>query len=458
MPEPGGRRRSRSRQPNHASRHRLRKRARRSPRRNHRRRRRRPERRSRRPPRASPEEEEAEAGTRSSLQEICKRLDELTEDATLRISDSAATGRYAIKQQSEQGQTSIDEALNDALGSLMSTLNDLKEGSKKLSGSIHKRLTGAVEGKTAELSDLVEAICGQLDKINQDFTERLAARFDRLRERLSYEDDTTSQSMERHAGSLSEDLDGLIERALDKVESAESEHEIGINQSVTMYTLNLSQATNNLSSCKLLPKIRDYRSRLRKARAEIDKQLSTLAPEQAREQSANIESSLSEFTQQLQQSHSESQAALEAIAQERRGQLEKIFSDAAAYMEEQGAAAQKTLQEAESLATENDTASRQLVETSAAGTHPALTGDKESVIQALQQLKGKAAGDLQAAVDSRCDQLDKSGQAALSGLSARRAEMAASVSAEADKAISLIKKSIQDALQAIEATRERYLE
>lgn len=408
--------------------------------------------------RVSRAEEQSESGMKATLQEISKQLDELTEESRLKVSDAAANGRYAIKQLLEQGQRSLDDSQKESLGSLLEQLTDFKKSSETLATSIRQKLGEMVDSQTSELSGLVDAICGELDKTNEDFSERLKSRFERLRDRLSYESESTIQSLERHVNSLREDLEGLCERAFDKVKSNKTEHEIGLRQLVTMYELNLSQTMNRLTGGTLIPKLREYRDRLRNERFDLEKQLVGESAEQGQAHLSELNEGMVELKQQLQKLLSESLAKIETLGEGEKERLSKVFHDTGAYIETGIEQAQAIFQEAEAEITENDGASRKLVEGSGAGTDPAVTADKEAAVQTAQKLKENAVQELQASFDQQCDKLEQCGQASQAKLIKSREKHIRSVSDAADEAIGLIRKAIQDASAAIRATQEKYME
>ncbi len=311
---------------------------------------------------AASAEQKSESTVNSSLQEIIKELEELAEDSRLKVSDAAANGRYAIKQLLETGQKTLDETQKESLDSLMNSLTDFKGSSDKLASTIRQKLGDTVGNKTAELSRLVDSICDELDRTNQDFNDKLKSRFERLKDRLSYEGDSTAQALERHVNSLREDLDGLCERAFDKIKSNKNEHEIGLRQFVTMYELKLSQTMNRLSSSVLIPKLREYRESLRNARVELEKQLAGESSTQGRQHLESLDQGMVELRQQLHQLLSKALQQMEGQGTEQKDRMSKTYKDTGDFVENAVERVQSIFGNAESEIAGNDGACRILVE------------------------------------------------------------------------------------------------
>jgi hypothetical protein len=403
-------------------------------------------------------EQQSESTVKSALQVIIKELEELAEDSRLKVSDAAANGRYAIKQLLETGQKTLDETQKESLNSLLASLTDFKGSSDTLASTIRQRLEGTVSSKTSELSGLVDSICDELDRTNQDFNDRLKSRFERLSDRLAYEGDSTGQALERHVNSLREDLDGLCERAFDKVKSNKNEHEIGLRQFVTMYELKLSQTMNRLGSTVLIPKLREYRESLRSVRAELEKQIASESSEQGRQHLVNLDRAMVELRQQLHQLLNEALLKLEGLGTEQKDRMSKTFKDTSDNVETALERVQSIFTDAEAEIAGNDGTSRKLVEASGAGTNPQVAADKDAAVKNAQQLKEEALNELHCLFDQQCEKLEQSSQNAQTKLSKSKERYARTVSEAAEEAVNLIRKAIQDASQAIKSTQEKYLE
>jgi hypothetical protein len=403
-------------------------------------------------------EEQNETSMRTLLQSINRQLDDLMEDSRLRVSDASANGRYAIKQLLEQGQKELDDTQKESLDLLQTAVKEFRQASDKLADGIRQNLDDTIKSKTGELNGLIDSICLELNSTNEEYGERLKARFDRLRDRLAYEGESTSGTLARHVNSLREDLEGLCERAVEKIKSNKNEHEIGLRQLVTMYELNLSQTANKLASELLVPKLREYRESLRNERFDLEKQLADESTAQSAAHLSALEENMGGIKQNLQQLLSESLARIETTGVEHKESLGKLFKDAADYIESGVARAQVLFQEAEAEIAENDTASRKLVEISGAGTDPIIISDKEAAVKTAQQLKENALLELQGQFDKQCEKLEQKGQAALTKLTKGREKHTRAVTEAADDAIALIRKAIQDASQAIRSTQEKYME
>lgn len=408
--------------------------------------------------RVSSREGEGEDSMRQSLSTICKQLDELAEESRLKVSDGAANGRYAIKQLLEQGQKELDDAQKACAGSLDECLSELKTETDKLAGAIKTKLNGMVAARTAELNELVDSICAELNKTNQDFSYRLQQRFERLRERLAYEGQSTSQSLERHVHSLKEDLDGLCDRAYDKIRSSKTEHEIGLRQLVTMYQLNLSQSANSLMTDSLTPKLRQYREKVGNERYDLEKKLACDAVDMGRRQQDELDACMVRVKQQMQGELSDVLGKLDSLGQEKKDEYSRIFKSINSYIEERIEKAQAIFAEAEAEITQNDAASRKLVESSGAGVDPTVALDKDSSIKLAQESTNKAISQMQATFDEQCEKLERHGSAAAEKLSKAKEKHTREVSESAKEAVALIRKAIQDASEAIRATQEKYME
>jgi len=407
---------------------------------------------------ASTSEGEGEENFQSQLERIGKQLDEITEESRLQMSDTSASGRYAIKQLLDKTQSAIDESQRSLLDGLLDACNQVGGEADRLAESMQRKLQDLMEEKRKALSDLIDSTATKLEATSQEQAEKLKARFARLRERMDFEGETISQSFDRHVQSLREDLEAACERACEKLRSSKGEFEQALKQAVAVYAADLSIIAKTMSSTLLLPKLREYRDVLRFLSAELQRQFAEESSAKAEEQIAKLEATRGEIKDALHELLNSSQERMELAGKEHQERLHEIFNETLSHVESSTAQATGLFQEAEDRIAESDTSSRKLVEAFSAEDDPGLTADKQAAQDSLKQLKETARTDLTATIQSRCDQLAQRCEAAQTQLSTSRENKVKSVRDAADQALEQIRSAVQQAFESIQASREKFLE
>ncbi len=408
--------------------------------------------------RALQQEESSEATLRSVLDDLNKRLDELAEESRLRISDAAAADRYTIKQIQERGQRLLDEAHKESVSSLNTRLTALQDSLAQLFEATRRELDSVVSNRISSLSAIVDAICQQLNYTNQEFSNRLKARFEVIQQRLEHEGKRTKETLVRHVDSLTADLQWLNDRAFEKLQTNTSEHVSALDQAVRLYEHKLSDAVTRLNNDTLIPKLREYRESLWEEQSEKENQLETEATETVAKDLFDMEQSATGEKAKLHQTLSNIASRMENLAAQHKENLANIYQETAESINGRIAQTETLFQEAESKSQESERLSRELVEASATGANPSILEGKENALNTARQVKKKAVQELETTVDEYCSKLHNGRQAAHSALKESRTTLAQSVANSADEALNLIRATIQDASASITATQEKYMQ
>ena len=264
---------------------------------------------------------------------MAQRLDDVSEEVRQKISDTAATGRYTIKQQLQANQSEVEDKKTELYESLKDVCSKFRVDTDTLTRVGQDRLNELVNLRTAELETLVNEFTAQLNETNDGFSDRLNSRFERFRDRMREEAASVVRSLERNVRSMTEEIDGSWDRASDKLKSSKSEFELTINHTVRTSQLHISSTTRRILSETLIPKLREHKATLRTSANELGRRFAVESDRQANSQLLGLESSLSAARQQLQTLVEECISNIDTVGRAQQAGLEEIFKETSTYAE-----------------------------------------------------------------------------------------------------------------------------
>lgn len=399
---------------------------------------------------------DASLGTLSTR--LTKELEDVSEEVRLKISDVAANGRYTIKQLYTSGQGQLEETKNELYESLREACKQFRTDTENLTRDTEMQLHKLINQRMDELHDLVDAICERLDDTGDTFVDKLMARFQRFRERMTDESDAVINSLERSARSMNEEIESAWERVLDKLKSSRGDFDATVDHNIRTAELTVSQYARKHLSELLLPKLRERKDVFRGMTGEMTRRFTEESESQVRGQMLNLEANLSAARQQLQNLAQECMASIDAVGRGQQAGLEDTFKDTSTYVEKTTSEVMLMLQNTEKQITDAEVTCKKLAETSSVDADPRLTEERNQSHSRVQQLKQQSQTELATAIENGCGRLEQISQELHNQLAAERVEHTRSVRDAAESGLSQIREAIQETFNAIQAAREKYME
>jgi hypothetical protein len=412
--------------------------------------------------RLASESEESDKQSESSLADIgsrfTKQLENVTEDVRLKISDASANGRYTIKQLLTTSQSQIEEERNLRYEALREASKQFRIDTDALSRSLEKDMQDTVNKRTAEVGQMVEAVISKLKETGDAFVAMVESRFERFKDRMGVETNTVTALLDRSVNSMMDELEGTNEKSMDKLKSARSDFEQTINYQVRTAELTLSRKSRQHLTLTLLPKLNERKQILRAMSAEMANRFAEESAFQVNAQMQGLEASLNAAKGQLNNLVTECLSNIDSVGRNQQAGLEEIFKDSSSYIEKCTQEVTATLTSTEKQIQETETFSKKLAETSSVDADPQLTEVRNTAHTKVLQIKQQATSGLITTLDSGCDRLEQISQQAQQDLTNLRTQYSQGARQASDNGLASMRDAIQEALAAIQAAREKYME
>jgi hypothetical protein len=407
---------------------------------------------------ASEVEKASQALITSSQLRSSKKLDERAEEVRGKISEVAGSGRYTIKQLLQSNQAQVEDRKSALYDGLREVCQSFRLDTETLTRVSQERLSKLVEERTAQLEQLAGAITERLEEANEGYADKLTGRFERFRERMTEEAASVVRSLERNVRSMTEEIDGSWDRASDKLRSSKSEFELTINHAVRTSQLNISSITRRMLSETLIPRLRERKAALRNISNELSRRFAVESDRQANGQLVGLESSLGAARQQLQTLVEECISNIDTVGRAQQASLEEIFKETSAAAEAATAEVTSAVQRAEITLRETEHNCKSMAESSSLEGDADLNEARILASNRVQQLRLQSTSELTTSIESECTKLDQLSQRVHSELSATRMEHTQGVRDAAEHGLNQLREAIQEALSAIQAARDKYME
>lgn len=395
----------------------------------------------------------AETGTR-----FTKQLENITEDVRLKISDAAANGRYTIKQLLTTSQSQIEEERNLRYEELREASKQFRADTEALSRGLEREMQETVNKRTQEVGQMVDAVINKLKDTGDGFVNMVELRFQRFQERMGEETNTVTALLDRSVNSMMDELEGTNEKSSDKLKSAKSDFEQTINYQVRTAELTLSRKTRQHLTLTLLPKLNERKEILRAMSTEMCHRFSEESALQVNAQMQGLEASLNAAKGQLHNLVTECLSNIDSVGRNQQAGLEEIFKDASTHIEKCTSEVTATLASTEKQIQETEQICKKLAETSSVDADPQLTEVRNTAHTRVLQIKQQATSGLITTIDSGCDRLEQVSQQVQQDLTTMRTQYSQGARQASDNGLATMRDAIQEALAAIQAAREKYME
>ena len=395
----------------------------------------------------------AETGTR-----FTKQLENITEDVRLKISDAAANGRYTIKQLLTTSHSQIEEERNLRYEALREASKQFRSDTELLSRSLEKEMQDTVNKRTLEVGQMVDLVINKLKETGDSFVNMIEMRFQRFKDRMNEETNTVTALLDRSVNSMMDELEGTSDKSNDKLKSSKSDFEQAINYQVRTAELTLSRKTRQHLTLTLLPKLNERKEILRAMSTEMCHRFSEESSMQVHGQMQGLEASLNAAKGQLHNLVTECLSNIDSVGRNQQAGLEEIFKDSSAHIEKCTQDVTATLTSTEKQIQETEMICKKLAETSSVDADPQLTEVRNTAHTKVLQIKQHATSGLITTIDSGCDRLEQISQQALQDLTNMRNQYSQGARQASDNGLASMRDAIQEALAAIQAAREKYME
>lgn len=398
---------------------------------------------------------------RSLLEKIVadtRQLDEISEEIHLQMAETAANGRYTVKQLLPNSQERIDEQKESLHQALRDECGQFHSASDTVTSTNKTTFLDLVHEYKATLEALISSVSSKLEDTRTYYTNKFNTRLTRFEERLADEVAFIGKTLERNVQSMLEEVDSSSDRASEKLKAATTDYEQTIHHTVKTAQLNIARAARRIISEILIPHLRERREILRSMCGEMAKRFSEESQAQARSQIAGLETSLGSARQQLQSLVQECTGGIENIGDSQQVQLEDVFNQTSAHVEELITQVEKTLADTQAQIDASDAFCKKLAETSSVDSDPVLTEKRTSLTNNVLDLKEEAANQLKATIELKSELLEELCQGMESRLISLRTEQTHNIKATVEKGLTQIRQAIQDTFVAIQADREKYME
>jgi len=400
----------------------------------------------------------AEAALAETGSRFTKQLENITEDVRLKISDAAANGRYTIKQLLTSSQSQIEEERNLRYEELREASKQFRIDTEALSRNLEKEMQETVNKRTQEVAQMVDSVISKLKETGDGFVNMVELRFQRFKERMGEETNTVTALLDRSVNSMMDELEGTYEKSSDKLKSAKSDFEQTINYQVRTAELTLSRKSRQHLTLTLLPKLNERKEILRAMSTEMCHRFSEESALQVNAQMQGLEASLNAAKGQLHNLVTECLSNIDSVGRNQQAGLEEIFKDASGHIEKCTGEVTTTLTTTEKQIQETEQICKKLAETSSVDADPQLTEVRNTAHTKVLQIKQQATSGLITTIDNGCDRLEQVSQQVQQDLTNMRAQYSQGARQASDNGLASMRDAIQEALAAIQAAREKYME
>ncbi|MDR3615884.1 MAG: hypothetical protein P4L53_20165 [Candidatus Obscuribacterales bacterium] len=405
---------------------------------------------------------DAEKNSQNQTTDLSGRLSthitNLSEEIRQQLTETASSGRYTIKQLLSTNQSDLEAKQTALEDELKAVCAKFREDSENFAQEAQKKLQELVEAKTAEIESLTDGVLEHLDDTNADFVKTFEGRFNRFKERIADEAASVKQSLERNVRSMFEEVEGSWERASEKLKDNQRDFEQRISHSVKSAKLISSENSKQMIATSIFPLVKERRVHLQKLIDELTKRFQQESSKQAEAQLNGLEASLTEARHQLQNLVSDCLESINAVGKQQQAGLEEAFKDTSVQAESATVQVKTLLSEAHSQITETEAVCRSLVESSNLDTEVELTEVRNTTAQSIKTAKQEANSKLQETIEEHSNNLDRLSNKVQTEINSERLKQTKAAREASEVGLTRLREAIQEAVAAVQAAREKYME
>lgn len=387
-----------------------------------------------------------------------KHLESVVEQIKTRITEASDVARKEFDRFFMEATAEV-EAMNEELVSTLRYADHrARSDSEALTETTRKNVDQHIEQKVEEYNTRTDYVCELLDSTTHYYRKQLQERFERFKARMSEELDSIQSSLDRNVRSMSEEIDGSWDRASEKLKSSHEEFEQTANHLVRNCEIDLDREIKRAYVEQILPKILDnkaiFRSMLQDMGRNFEEQSEKIIDEHVHGLEKNIEIAKAELNRVVFKCLTD----IETVGQGQRSDLDELFNSTNSRLIQMTDEIETKLAESREDIERNQAACRQLTESSSAEEDSSLSRERTKTKNTLSEVRSKADNTLEEAIGTSCLHLDQLSEQLQKDLNKQRADWTNQVKGSGEEGINAVRKALQDAFQAIEIAREKYME
>jgi hypothetical protein len=404
------------------------------------------------------EDKDSEAAILVLSDEIGKDFETAFERLRQRISNLASQGREHVKQLQVESDKKIDEQKQNINDELQNACSQFRTDTEVLIKESKDALNKLVNSNINELETIVNVIGKRLGDTNQEFERTLHERFEKFKDRLADGSVQVVQAIDRNVRTMNDELDSSWERASAKLKESQAEFEQTIEHAVKSSELTVSQLSRTLLVEQFFPKLKERKEIVTAMVAEMTGSFGEQSLTQARGQLMGLEASLGSARQQLQALAEECLGKIDTVGRDQQSILEELFKDASLFLERSTSEVVDQLKKAEEEILVGEAECKKLAETFSLDAEPMLTDDRAKALQKVEELRRQLQEALHKMAEDNCAKLDETAQLAQNQLNTKRNATGLAIRDASQTGLSRIREAIQEAFNAVQSAREKYME
>jgi hypothetical protein len=393
----------------------------------------------------------------------------LTEQLITHLETVADEVRSRIDKTSKESCAELKELIDLAEKTLTKMHTELKKELESTESSFQADADGLAEGTRSELNQhaqerindfnqKLEDITNALESVYKHHIDVLMTRFEKFQTRLNEEVDAIVSALDRNVGSMTVEIDGSWDRASEKLMASQTEFGNSVSYLVHSCRAELKQVHLESYARKVLPRLLENKDIFRSMLLDMKRNFEEQSDRLRKQQLSSLANSITTSRTELDNLTRECLSTIESVGKGQQFGLEELFNSTTTRLEEIITTVETRLKSAKQEITDNDEACMKTSEASRVEDEPAFSREKQQAIAALNECRTKADNALETHISSSCLNLEQLSEDMQEDLAKQRQDWTAQVRTSADENINKVKQAIQDAFQAIETAKEKYME
>ncbi|MBZ0189434.1 MAG: hypothetical protein K8F91_24525, partial [Candidatus Obscuribacterales bacterium] len=403
-------------------------------------------------------EKEREKSSKDLAVTYWQHLESVVEQVKKRISEASESARLEFDAFFMEARTAVEDMNQELISTLRYADHRAQSDSEAHTTATRENIDQHIEEKVEEYNTRTEVVCELLDSTAQYYLKQLHERFQRFRSRMDEELNSISSSLDRNVRSMTEEIDGSWDRASEKLRSSHEEFEQTTNHLVRNCQLEIDREIKGACVEQILPKILEnkaiFRAMLADMHRNFEEQSAKIIDEHLIGLEKNIESAKAELNRVVYKCLTD----IEQVGKGHRDGLDELFNTTDKRLIEMTSEVESKLEGSRIEIVRNQEACNQLTEYATTEEDSSLSKERKKTKATLSEVRNTADNTLETAIGSSCLHLDQLGEQLGRDLTKTRLDWTNQVKTTGDEGTASIRKALQEAFQAIEIAREKYME
>lgn len=384
-----------------------------------------------------------------SLERVADQLKSLIQEtaqqAITEIGSISTNSEGEIIQLNQEILATLKNADQKVKSDTQSAIEDTRI---KLDGHVSKRL------EEYQASNALQ----QLEATDDQYSSRLEERYSRFEVRIKQEIQSILSSLERNVSSMNEEIEGSWDRASEKLLVGRSDFERTVNHLVRDCELVIEQRTKLAYIEKVLPKLLENKDIFRTMLTDMKKNFEEQADQTISSHIEGLEQNISSAKIALEKVVDQCVGELDEIGNTHQKEIENLFDTYNDRLSEMHTMIKIKLGEARKKIEENEEVSTKVKEYARTEEDPILSKERAKTRTTLNEVRSQAEQNLEATISTYCQTMEDMSENLQNSLTAKRNDWIHQVKQSSEDGLAQVKQAIQDAYQAIEVAKEKYME